>query len=237
MAKTLLDLRRDVLSLLGENSDSPIAELTPAAGGAAVRTSDAQITLLINQGADYVARKGFILQAQGTIAFSANDRNKYLTAATVSTTGARALRTVFSAAWAGSPLSYLGYNVARARFGSILAVPGGTPKRWYRDIEGNQIIGLEPYPTASGTLTVYGAGLPTYLSADTDTFVWLPDDWARAVVCYAALQLCIKVQDDEETAQRAENIAGTLKDLMNQMRQEVDPAWREYLDDLDEVAR
>ena len=179
-----------VLSRLGVNADSPIAELASGTGPAATPTvtTAAQIIEFLTEGARDLVRRGKVdLYESGSVALTAGQRKVLYSALTMTTTGRRMFE-ARSASVNDVAVALADRSWYETHNPTIASDATGTPLRFYPEEDG---VLLAPRPSGTWTLVVYGRCLPKDAAAGQN-FDGTPDRWVPAIVEYAVARVAAK---------------------------------------------
>lgn len=190
---TLAALRLETLLLLAEKANSTAQDIPSGAGGTVTQTTAQSLTLHINRALFNLARYVVPRRVSITLTFAAGqDIAPYTQASTADGSQVFFVRELLISGqrllWADAGRAHL-QGTAQA---------AGAPEVAYRD--GQNAVGLAPYPATVLTCTGTGYAVPPPLVLDTDTAGWLDADLAEAVVAYAAARVGMARQDDAKLA-------------------------------------
>jgi len=184
----LSDLRSDVLSRLGEPSNSRAGDLPNGTGGAAEIITAATITQYLNEAQEDLARGCYPILDYGTITVPAGTQSFAL--AVVSVPSGNSLWAARGLSWNNLPLQRCSHSALEVWYPTWVTDITGTPQYWFD--QGEDGICLYPRPSATQTVMINGLALPKRLVEDTDAPTWLQSDLAKLLVFYAASMIAVK---------------------------------------------
>ncbi len=194
--QTLAALRTETLLLLAEKANSTVQDIPTGTGGTVAQTTLQSLTGHVNRALYALARYAVPRRVQVTVTFPAGvDVVPYTQAQTTDGSQVFYVRDLLID---GQRL--LRADAARVRLQGTAQVMG-TPEVYYWD--GQNAVGLAPYPAALTVCTGQGYATPPPLVLDGDAATWLDMDMAEAVVAYAAARVGMARQDDAKLAPSA----------------------------------
>jgi len=193
---TFLAMQQEVLNRIGENTNSPVAQLPSGTGGAPTFDTLFAVRRYLNEGKNILCGECFaVTEAAG---FTYPVGAKFYPQSALSTADGASVKGVIAVQVAGVDLPFVSRE--RAAINRISTV-AGTPQYFSR--VGSAAIALYPLPSASTACTADCVVLPPDLVADTDVAAWLRPDLYRLLVFYAAYMVSAAAVDDKSLGPRA----------------------------------
>jgi len=209
---TIGQLRKETYKLLNEATNTTLGAVSSGTGTvAAGYDSDSTINQFLMEGIAEMCRSCVAVPAVGTLAYGANTRTAYLSAASVTIPTSGAIWFPTDVYIGGTRLIHASESSVRANdltYASTVTTVEANVQYWYR--HDNYAISLYPYnSTSSMSATVHGYGIPnTDLTGipgtdDAKAFTFIPDDLLRQTIpAYAAVKLVMKNIDDPTLGDR-----------------------------------
>lgn len=194
------DVINDVLSLLGEDSNSTAGDLRSGTGASSTISTAQTITQYVNESCAELARGAYPVNDYGIFTLPSGSASFSFTALT--TTTGNVIWAPRGVAWNGIALDRCSRTAAELWSPSWTTDANATPAYWYP--QGTDGVGLSPKPSSSSTVTVYGVAIPKLLANTTDPLNWLQPDLVKLIEFRTAARLAMRNAEDPSLGPRAE---------------------------------
>ena len=193
---TFLSLQQDVLNRIGENVNSPVAQLPSGTGGAPTFDTLFAVRRYLNEGKNILAGECYPVFEDAGFTYPVGAKSYPYPL--LATADGASVKGVYAVAVGGINLPF----VSRERaFVNAVATAVGTPAYFSR--VGSGSLALYPLPSAATVATASAIVIPPDMVADTDVAAWLRPDLARLLVFYAAFMVATIGIDDKALGPRA----------------------------------
>lgn len=197
---TLLSLRQEVLSMLGQNAITIAGDLPSGDGTAATYSTTETLNDFINQISEDICRTCYPLNDEGTVSVATGTATVPLS--TVVCTSGNTLWAARGVAWNDAMLEHTSREAAEIWYDDWLTGTLSTPLHWSG--QGSGAVNLYPRPSNTGTLTASGFAVPVRLAADDDVATWLQPDLAIMLIEGACWKTAVKNMQNPDLASRAQ---------------------------------
>ena len=193
---TFLSLQQDVLNRIGENVNSPVAQLPSGTGGAPTFDTLFAVRRYLNEGKNILTSECYPVFEDAGFVYPVGAKSYPYPL--FSTADGASVKGVYAVQIGGVSLPF----VSRERaYVNAVAQAIGTPVYFSR--VGSNSLALYPLPSAATTATASAIVIPPDMVADTDVAAWLRPDLARLLVFYAAFMVSTIGLDDKTLGPRA----------------------------------
>lgn len=194
----LLEIRQDILSILGQSSNSKAGQLPSGVGTTPDITTTQTLDQYINEGQADLARTSWPWEDNGTATVA--DGSRGVKFGSLTTDGGGVIFSASSVTWNGVSLRRVSRDIASIRFRTIETDANSDPAYWSEwELDG---VLLFPWPADTEDVFVVGLATPPLLADDDDVPTFLPADQHKLLSYYGAWKIAVKNTQNDDLAPR-----------------------------------